>query len=173
MKLFQIFFFKWVFVGRKHLFVIEQLFYFKLFETVNTVLEEKSSTQLKSWKAPFSFLCKMQIFKILFNKNQFYFWTDITEICHLNLRLWSFQLILCICHKEPLSPSHHHKSVWWKISPCYLKSTLLSSDNYVWQSFLCRKFELRLLELVLLFANSLILLDYFILLWSKIHLSSR
>ena len=38
------FFFKFVFVGRKHLFMADHLCYFKLFDLENKVQEEKAST---------------------------------------------------------------------------------------------------------------------------------
>ena len=69
-------------------------------------------------------------------------------------------LIYCIFYKG-LPPSYHRKSIRWKISPSYLKSTLLPSDNSFPQSFPCCKFELRLLKFVALF--SVALLFYFLI----------
>ena len=103
----------------------------------------------------------MQIIKFLFNKPQFYCWTDIFEICDLNLVLWSFQLIYCVFHKG-LPPSYHRKSICLKDLSYCLKSTLLPSDNSVGQSFLCCNFKPKLLKLVPLFVNSILFLVYYI-----------
>ena len=67
-KVFLIFFGKkWVFVGRKHLFMIDYLLWFNLFDTTN---EEKASTRSNLWKASFSFFfitCKHFFFSINLN----------------------------------------------------------------------------------------------------------
>ena len=47
------FFEKWVFVGRKNIFMIDYLY------KENTLQQEKGSTQLKSWKDPYSFFRNM------------------------------------------------------------------------------------------------------------------
>ena len=50
--------------GGNTFFMIDHLFYLKLFDIENIVQGKKASTQLKSRKAPFSFLHNMQISKI-------------------------------------------------------------------------------------------------------------
>ena len=84
MKVFVADFFKrCVFAKRKHLFMIDHTFFFKLFGIEKkTVQEKKGFDPNKIIKR--SFFCIMQIFKIILNQPQLHCPTDISETYHLN-----------------------------------------------------------------------------------------
>ena len=123
-------------------FMIDHLCCFKLFDTENTVQDERVSTQLESWTASFYIFRNMQIHKILVNIAQFYCGTDILEIVRLNPILPSSYLNYCIFHKG-LAPSYHHKSICWKILhffrltiPSDKVSRFWNLSSYYWNLFL-------------------------------------
>ena len=99
----------------------------------------------------FNILTGISPFSVPFLEDRF----KISYFTPSSLTLLNFKLDL-----EWNDPSsYHRKLTCLKVLPCYLKLTCP-----VPASFPCGKFDLRLLKLVLLFANSVILLAYYMLL---------